>query len=134
MERRWHLAACAWTGAAMLALIPAVHTNLVLSLLVLSVATTAIYATLPLFWAISSTYFAGTSAAAGSLALINSLGLIGGFASPSIVGWLKTVTGSLASGLYAMAALLAAGAVCLLLSVSRKALDAGSAARRYNKS
>jgi D-galactonate transporter len=134
MERRWHLAVCAWTGAAMLALIPAVHANLMLSLLVLSVATTAIYVTLPLFWAISSAYFAGTSAAAGSLALINSLGLIGGFASPSIVGWLKTATGSLASGLYAMAALLAAGAVCLLLSVSREALDTGSAARRHNKS
>ena len=129
MERRWHIAACAWLGAGMLALIPMVHSSLSLSLLVLAVATTAIYSLLPLFWSLASTYFAGTSAAAGSLALINSLGLIGGFVSPSIMGWLKTATGSLASGLYVMAAMLAAGAVCLLISVSRKSIEAGCAAK-----
>ncbi|WP_258002289.1 MFS transporter [Burkholderia sp. WAC0059] len=131
MERRWHLAACAWVGAAMLALIPFVHTSLALSLVVLTVATTAIYSTLPLFWAIPSAYFAGTNGAAGAIALINSLGLIGGFVSPTIVGWLKTATGSLASGLYAMAALLAAGAVCLLVGLSRSALDRGATNRAH---
>jgi len=128
-ERRWHIAACAWVGAAMLVSIPFVHANLFLSLIVLSVGTTAIYSTLPLFWSIPSAYFAGTDAAAGSIALINSLGLLGGFVSPAIVGWLKTTTGSLASGLYAMAALLALGAGCLLIGLSRHALERGAVGR-----
>jgi D-galactonate transporter len=130
-ERRWHIAACAWIGAAMLVSLPFVQASLWLSLLVLSLATIAIYSLLPLFWSIPSAYFAGTDAAAGSIALINSLGLIGGFVSPAIVGWLKTETGSLASGLYAMAALLALGAGCLLIGLSRDALERGAVGRKH---
>jgi sugar phosphate permease len=123
LEGRWHLAICSCVGAAMLVLVPAVQHSLTLSLLVLSIATTAIYTTLPLFWAIASAYFAGTDAMAGSLALMNSLGLIGGFVSPIVVGWFKTTTGSLSSGLYAMAALLVLGAIVLLAGISKQKLE-----------
>jgi MFS-type transporter involved in bile tolerance (Atg22 family) len=66
---------------------------------------------------------------AGSLALTNSIGLIGGFVSPMIVGWLKTVTGSLSSGLYAMAALLVIGAIVLLTCIPKAVLERRQAAR-----
>jgi sugar phosphate permease len=123
LEGRWHLAVCSIVGAAMLSLIPLAQHSLVLSLVVLSIGTTAIYVTLPLYWVICSTYFAGTDAMAGSLALTNSIGLIGGFVSPIIVGWFKTTTGSLASGLYAMAALLVIGAVVLLTCIPKAVLE-----------
>jgi sugar phosphate permease len=123
LERKWHLAVCATVGAASLIMIPMAHNNLILSLIVLTVATTAIYTTLPLFWAVPSSYYAGTEGSAGSLALINSLGLIGGFVSPTIMGWLNSATGSLTSGLYAMAGLLVAGTLVLLLGVSARAFE-----------
>jgi sugar phosphate permease len=129
LEGRWHLAICSMVGAAMLCLIPFVEHSLALSLVVLSIGTTAIYVTLPLYWVICSTYFAGTEAMAGSLALTNSIGLIGGFVSPMIVGWLKTVTGSLSSGLYAMAALLVIGAIVLLTCIPKAVLERRQAAR-----
>jgi ACS family tartrate transporter-like MFS transporter len=50
-----------------------------------------------------SMFLTGTAAAAG-IAWINSLGNLGGFFGPSIVGWVKTLTGSFAGGLYALAA------------------------------
>jgi ACS family tartrate transporter-like MFS transporter len=44
----------------------------------------------------------GTAAAAG-IAWINSLGNLGGFFGPSVVGWVRDSTGSFAGGLYALA-------------------------------
>jgi len=48
-------------------------------------------------------FLTGTAAASG-IAWINSLGNLGGFFGPSIVGWIKDLTGSFAGGLYALAA------------------------------
>ncbi len=53
-------------------------------------------------------FLTGPAAAAG-LAWINSLGNLGGFFGPTIVGWAKQLTGSFAGGLYALA-------LCTLLS------------------
>jgi len=53
-------------------------------------------------------------AAAGGIGFINSCGLIGGFMSPSIIGWIKQSTGSLTYGLVFMAALLVIAAVTIL--------------------
>jgi ACS family tartrate transporter-like MFS transporter len=47
-------------------------------------------------------WLTGTAAAAG-IAWVNSIGNLGGFFGPSIVGWAKTLTGSFAGGLYALA-------------------------------
>jgi ACS family tartrate transporter-like MFS transporter len=51
------------------------------------------------------TMFLTGPAAAASIALINSVGNLGGFFGPTIVGWAKQITGSYAGGLYALAAL-----------------------------
>ena len=48
---------------------------------------------LPVFWCVPSGLLSGT-AAAGGIALINSIGNLGGFAAPNIVGWGKTATGN----------------------------------------
>ena len=126
-ERRWHMALCALIGAAGLAVITQTGSNLPLALLLISITTAAIYSLQPLFWAMATDYLGGTRAAAGTIALINSIGLIGGFVSPSILGWVKATTGSLANGLYVMAALLLLGAVISLR------LQRGAPARRSSR-
>lgn len=113
-ERRRHAVACALVGAAALATIAQTSGNLPLSLLVMSIATAGIFTLQPLFWAIATDFLGGTKAAAGTIAFINSLGLIGGFASPTMLGWVKTTTGSLSNGLYLIAALLTIGALITL--------------------
>lgn len=126
LERRWHTAICALVGAITLAALPLASGDLGMSLVTLVIGTSAIYSLLPLFWSLASTYYAGTRAAAGSLALINSLGLIGGFVSPFVMGWLKTTTGYMSAGLYVMAAALIVGSLSILIFVPRHALKGGA--------
>lgn len=122
-DYRWHLALAAFIGTAALVCLPAVGHHLVPALLLLCVATGSIFSTVPVFWGLASAHFKG-SAAAGGIALISSLGLIGAFLSPSITGWLKTATGTLTSSLYAHAAVLALGGVIALLITARSAAAA----------
>jgi len=117
LERRWHAAVSALVGAGALAALPAWSRDLSLTIVLLSVAATAVFVTIPLLWSIASDYFAGSPAAAAGIAFVNSLGLLGGFASPFAMGWLKTLSGTLNSGLYVMTGLLAAGAIALLLGI-----------------
>jgi MFS family permease len=119
-ERRWHTALCAIVGGAALAAIPFVPNTLFFACTLLAIAATTIFATIPLFWTMPSEYFAGSPGAAGSIALINSIGLTGGFLSPFIIGWIKTATGSLVGGLYLSSAVLAVGGVLLLASVPKQ--------------
>jgi len=86
------------------------------SFVLLSLASLGIITTMPLFWSIPTGYLKGP-AAAGGIAFINSLGLIGGFLSPFVLGWIKTSTGSLELGNWLMAGVMAAGGLVILLAV-----------------
>lgn len=116
LERRWHLALPAFLGA--LGLIGLVYSsgNMFMSFVLLSLASLGIITTVPLFWSIPTAYLEG-AAAAGGIALINSLGLIGGFVSPSVLGWIRTSTGSLYWGNWLMAGAMVAGGLFILLAV-----------------
>jgi ACS family tartrate transporter-like MFS transporter len=67
----------------------------------------------PAFWALPSTFLTST-AAAGSIGLINSVGNLGGFVGPSIVGFVQKQTGSFNGGLYYLCASMAVSATILL--------------------
>jgi ACS family tartrate transporter-like MFS transporter len=67
----------------------------------------------PPLWAVPSMFLSGPAAAAG-IAWINSLGNIGGFAGPFMIGWAKSRWGSYSGGLDMVAALLAISAVLML--------------------
>jgi nitrate/nitrite transporter NarK len=70
--------------------------------------------TMPVFWTYPSAILGGVAAAAG-IGLINSVGNLAGFVSPSIIGWLKDVTGSTNAGMYFVAGALVLGALLALL-------------------
>ena len=69
----------------------------------MSIAAAGFYGTKGPFWAMPPMFLTGSAAAAG-FAFINSLGNLGGFFGPGIVGWVRDATGSFAGGLYALAA------------------------------
>jgi D-galactonate transporter len=120
-ERRWHCAGAAFLGGAGLIATSFLTGHLAAALFALAFATIGIFATMPLFWSIPTAYLS-PSAAAGGIALINSLGLVGGFVSPFVIGWVKASTGSVNYGLYIVTGLMVLGAVALLVGVSPKAL------------
>jgi MFS family permease len=79
--------------------------NLVVALGALTVALVGITSARAIFWPIPTRFLSGVGAAAG-LAFINSIGTIGGFAGPSLMGVMRDYTGSFTAGLLAMAGIL----------------------------
>jgi ACS family tartrate transporter-like MFS transporter len=65
------------------------------------------------FWSLPGRFLAG-SASAGGIALINTIGSLGGFAGPYAVGLVKSATGSFTGGLLLLAAMLLASAIATL--------------------
>lgn len=122
-ERRLHFTISATTGAAGL-ILAAMTRSPLLSLVAISIAAAGIWGTFGPFWAIASGCFTSASAA-GGIALINSLGNLGGFAGPYIVGMVKQASHSFAGGMLAMAvSVLAAGVFALILpSPSRETMS-----------
>ena len=72
------------------------------SLAGITIAAIGFYGTKGPFWSMPTMFLTGAAAATG-IAWINSLGNLGGFFGPSLVGWAKTLTGSYSGGLYALA-------------------------------
>jgi ACS family tartrate transporter-like MFS transporter len=106
-ERRWHIVLSSVVAASGLVAAGATS-NLYWAIVAMSVAAIGVYAHKPCFWPLPSMFLSGT-AAAGGIALINSIGNLGGFVGPYIVGWIKDSTGRYDAGLYFLAA-------CALLS------------------
>jgi nitrate/nitrite transporter NarK len=88
----------------------------------ITIALIGINAARAIFWAIPPRFLSG-AAAAGGFAFINTIGTIGGFVGPYMVGFLKDATGSFTAGLRGMAGLLVltaimAGTLKLLMRVN----------------
>ena len=76
--------------------------NLPLTVVCFMVAFAGFKAYMPAFWALPS-LFLTKAAAAGSIGLINSVGNLGGFLGPYLLGSLEKSTGSFVVGLYLLA-------------------------------
>jgi MFS transporter, ACS family, tartrate transporter len=100
-ERRWTLSVACLISAAGL-VIAAQNLGTAWALVGISIAAMGFYGSKGPFWAIPSMILTGTAAASG-IAWINSVGNLGGFFGPTMVGWAKDYTGSFAGGLYALA-------------------------------
>lgn len=109
-ERRWHMAGCALLTAAGY-LLCALFPGQLLPLMVgMSMIMTGIIAWMPIFWTIPPRFLTGLAAAAG-IALINSLGQLGGVIAPFMVGRIKDLSGSATPALFVLSG------VCVLATV-----------------
>ena len=100
-ERRWNLTASCTTMAAG-CLIAGLFDNSYWAVAGLSLATIGLYASNAHLFPLPAVFLTGPALASG-IAWVNSIGILGGSASPPIVGWLKDATGSFSGGLYALA-------------------------------
>ena len=101
-ERRYHAAlpiAVAFAGLIGLTLTQ----DLAFSMGLLCISTAAIYSFVGTFWTLPTMFLTEASAAVG-IAIINSLGNLGGFFGPYLVGCLQDLTGSGSAGMYFLAA------------------------------
>jgi MFS transporter, ACS family, tartrate transporter len=112
-ERRGHLAGSALVGAAGFALTATLEVPPAAAIALLSLAAAGVWGCFGPFWALPGSFLAG-SAAAGGIALINSIGNLGGFAGPYALGLLREATGDFRAGLGLLALSLSAVALLAL--------------------
>jgi len=74
-----------------------------MKMIALSVAAFGVFGALPVFWTLPTSFLSG-AAAAGGIAIINSIGNLSGFVGPYLVGYIKDQTGSFNGGLLCLAA------------------------------
>lgn len=131
-ERRWHVA-----GAAILAAVgwtlAAINPSPLFFVIALMMTSAGMKSMLPTFWSLPTAFLSGT-AAAGGIALINSIANLGGLLGPAIIGGSEEATGNYSYGMTAMAAILCAGAVLVLFvrherTLENKALHTGTDTR-----
>jgi ACS family tartrate transporter-like MFS transporter len=112
--------ACFLGGAGLVA--PVLSGSLAVALTGFSVALVGVTAARAIFWTIPTRFLTGV-AAAGGLAFINSIGTVGGFVGPFMMGWLREFSGSYVVGLTAVAVIMIAATVAsmsLKLVVSKE--------------
>ena len=112
-ERRWHVAGPALIGATGFILTVVAPSTTAMSLATLSIAALGIWGALGPLWTMPTAMLRGT-AAAGSIALVNTIGNVGGFVGPYMVGWARDATGGFAGGLLFLAGCLVAAAAIVL--------------------
>jgi cyanate permease len=117
-ERRWHLIVPALMGAVGFAVAAAYPHNTAMSIAALSIAAGGVLTCAPLFWSLPTSFLAGSAAAAG-IAIINSIGNLAGFASPYMIGYLRDITHSTATGMYVLAGMLVIGALAVWLTPAK---------------
>ena len=112
-ERRWHLVVPMLMGAVGLVIAVNFAAHPAIAILGLTIATMGALTGLPMFWPVP-TAMLSAGAAAGGLALINSMGQMAGFLSPYLVGFVKDATGSTDAALYFLAAVIVGGSLLAL--------------------
>jgi len=75
-----------------------------MTMVVLTVAAIGVFCTFAVFWTLPTAWLSGT-AAAGAIALINSIGNLAGFGGPYLMGWVTQTTGNTQNGLLVLAVL-----------------------------
>lgn len=120
-ERRWHVVVPNLVAAIGFLICAQAGRNTPLAMFGLALAVSGVITGLSMFWALPTSILGGSAAAAG-IALINCTGNLGGFFSPTILGYLKTYTGSLNSGLFLVAACMVASSVLILTMTPKQTI------------
>ena len=115
-ERRWHLAVC-FSLIATGYLVITSHLDSVVGLLIgFSIAHIGILAGVPLSWTIPTRMLTPAATAVG-IAVIASIGNLGGFFAPVLIGKFSQLTGSFAIGFLVIGALQVIAALWTALTV-----------------
>ena len=109
-ERKWHIIICATIGALGLIGGATLTGTPVLALASLSLALAGALASITVLWVLPSAILTG-AAAAGGIALMATIGNLGGYVAPYILGLAKEATGRLDFGLFVMSAVMILGAL-----------------------
>jgi ACS family tartrate transporter-like MFS transporter len=114
-ERRWHTAIGAAVCGAGLTATAFVH-GLAPAMLTLSIAMLGLASMFGPFWTFATSFVNGVGAAAG-IALINSVGNVGGFVGPYLLGYIRQTTQGFGIGLMIIGGIvIVGGSLVLLLS------------------
>ncbi|MDR6953715.1 MFS family permease [Ancylobacter sp. 3268] len=104
-----------------------------LSMIALCFAAAGFISVQPIFWTLPTGYLGGV-AAAGGIALINSLGSLGGFVAPNVKNWAEATFASTSAGLYLLAGTTLVGAILVFalaaIGVGREARSGAAATSR----
>jgi ACS family tartrate transporter-like MFS transporter len=120
-ERRLHTAIPIYCGAAALGLTLLRGQPFALMVLLFTIAATGLKAYLPAFWTLPS-LFLTQAAAAGSIGLINSVGNLGGFVGPYMLGYVEKQTGSFLPGiLFLVVSMTIAATIIIILGLGKRA-------------
>ena len=111
-DKVWHVSGALIVGAIGLGFSPFAD-NMYMALFLVCLSAIGIYGAMGVWWTIPTSFLSG-SAAAGSVALINSCGNLGGWVGPYMMGWLKTETGSFHTGYFLMALFMLIAALTVL--------------------
>ena len=112
-DRRRYLIACMFAAAVGFASAGIFAHNTVILVLALGVIGAGVTGGIPTFWALPPKLVTGAGAA-GGIALINSLGQMGGIVSPTMVGFVKDTTGSTTPAMYVISGLCLAAALIMI--------------------
>jgi len=112
-ERYWHAAIACIIAAAGMALAARAGGSAVLAISGLSLTALGVSAAKPPLWSLPTMFFGGT-AAASSIGLINSLGTLGGFVGPYMIGATNGTSGNFSRGLSLVGGTLVVSAVTIL--------------------
>ena len=121
LERRFHTGFAIFIAAAGLT-VAAFLNDPTAKMVAFSVAAFGIFGFLPVFWTLPTAFLSG-AAAAGGIAIINSIGNLAGFVGPSVMGMIKDSTGSFTNGLLVLAGVAVVALVIVLILRHDTALE-----------
>jgi ACS family tartrate transporter-like MFS transporter len=115
-ERRYHTVAGMLTGAiGLCGSVFLAHISVTVSMVFFTIAVMGIYGSFGPFWSIPASFLTAT-AAAGAIAMINSIGNLGGFVGPYAMGFIRDATGSFDGGImFLVACMLTAAGLLMML-------------------
>jgi ACS family phthalate transporter-like MFS transporter len=119
LERRWHFVLSTTTGATGAVLLTILTHHWLAAIACLSLVSISYFAAAAIIWTIPPTYLKG-DAAAGGIGVISSLGQVGAFFAPIVLGWVKSVSGSFTAGILLVAVLVFAGGLTVFVGVPRE--------------
>ena len=120
-ERRLHASVPIYIGASALAFTVVGRHPLLGMMILFTVAAAGLKAYLPAFWSLPS-LFLTEAAAAGSIGLINSIGNLGGYVGPKVIGYVETKTGLFWPGILFLCISMAVSAtIIIMLGLGKRA-------------